>query len=624
MPTTSSQTKQVPIKQHLDAIVLAHWASVLHECLSGAKISKVNHLNHRDFCFTLWGHHLNKENNRLVISINKQAPACFLTDTQTVSDTCERTFESPTGFCMLLRKHLQNGVIQSVKTLTGERAIVFTIRNTNEMGQQVYWQIIAELMGRNSNLLLVEQDTQTITGTAHHVTDTMSRTREVYPGIPYTPPPTPKHKQWIGSATSQALLPLFEQHATTTSLKELSASLFSHYWGCGQLTLQTILKQPSVDHQIHQLLHWAQPLPETYQSIQPHFSDPKGLQFTPLSSPLLEKEESLIQWQQAMAAFYVTQLTQLAIAQEGRTLSQAITRARQKLAEQSGLDPEAQQEKAEQHQYYGDRLTTAISTKEVPPHHPTKTTLSLSDWTASNTDSDHNESTDGLIHIPIDLAKNWQENAQAHYQKSKKLTRQAAYQAQQKEAHEQQQAYYNQLEWSLTNATTAAELRDIRDELMREGLLRDRYAQSKKQHVKRKQQQQPQTITAGLLQATNKEGVRFWIGKQNKANDLLVGKLSKPHDMWLHAHQMPGAHVVIITEGHEVSDDTLHDGLHLAAYFSPGRLSPNLPVIYTQRRYVKKIPGSYPGHVNYREEYTAYITADEQRVKQLLAQNTNC
>lgn len=596
---SDTPTPQLFPIQHLDAVVLHHWANTLNSVLTGAKISKVNHLNHRDFCLTLWGHHLDKDNNRLLISINKQAPAFFLTDTQTVADLCDKAFDTPTGFCMLLRKHLQNGVIESVSAMAGERVVIISIRNTNEMGQQVYWQLIAELMGKQSNLLLVETDTQTITGTAHHVTETMSRTREIYPGIPYCPPPTAAHKQWLGHANLSVLESIVQQN---TSVPELKSALFSHYWGAGAITIESLPIQHSSPEQVAQLLlAWTLGT----QPINPILDSQNHLCLTP------GDEHANEQCLKTLPRFYYQQLSQLTQQQEGRLLLQALNRAKTKLDDQAPPAPEDQQQLAKQHQRYGDLLTTALSCGELPTKTGALDHIILNDW-----------DTDLPVTIPIDPAKGWQENAHAHYQKAKKSIRQAEYHASQADAFSKQLAYIQQLQWALQHASSPAELRDLRDELMSAGFMRDRYAQSKKHHVQRKKQQQPQVAIPGLLQAQNTEGVRFWIGKQNKANDMLVGKLSKPSDLWLHAHNMPGAHVVIVTDGQDldsISDETLHDGLHLAAYFSPGRLSPNLPVIYTQRRYVKKIPGSYPGHVNYREEYTAYITADEDRVLQLLS-----
>jgi predicted ribosome quality control (RQC) complex YloA/Tae2 family protein len=597
-----SSSKKTTSLQQLDAVVLAAWAAELNELLTGAKISKVNHLNHRDFCLTMWGHQLDKENNRLLISINKQLPACFLTDTHTVSELSEKAFKQPTGFCMLLRKHLQNGIIERVHSLTGERVILLDVKNTNEMGQQVQWQIIIELMGRHSNLLLVEVDTNTIIGTAHHVTDTMSREREVYPGIPYSPPPIPKEKDWIGKATEPQLTALFKQH---NELKSFTSAVFTQYWGVGKSTLVDVHAQHNFDAPqqaaaLHQLIH--QPhqghlvCTNAPPSLHWHFGDDAH-----------HSDEDAYKVEAIMRQFYVAGLTQLQFQHTENNLRQAIAKGFQKLDDATVDSPDEQNKLAELYQEYGHHLMTAISCKQVPHFNPTEKTITLTNF-----------NTNEPMIIPIDTSKGWQDNAQAYYQKSKKILRQLNYQAEQQDAMNARRNYLTELSWALDAATTPLELRQLRDELMAGGFIRDRYAQSKRQHQTKKKMSAPQAAIGGLLHLQNAEGVRFLVGKQNQANDAIVGKLSRSHDMWLHAHNMPGAHVLIQTEGHEISDETLHDGLHLAAYFSPGKDSPNLPVIYTQRRYVKKIPGSYPGHVNYREEYTAYITVDEARIETLL------
>jgi predicted ribosome quality control (RQC) complex YloA/Tae2 family protein len=97
-----------------------------------------------------------------------------------------------------------------------------------------------------------------------------------------------------------------------------------------------------------------------------------------------------------------------------------------------------------------------------------------------------------------------------------------------------------------------------------------------------------------------------------------VGKLSRPNDIWLHVHLMPGSHVLIKAAEQEINSVTLEEAAMLSAYYSVARQSVNVPVIYTQSRYVKKIPQSYPGHVNYREEKTIFITPDVSILEKLL------
>jgi predicted ribosome quality control (RQC) complex YloA/Tae2 family protein len=256
----------------------------------------------------------------------------------------------------------------------------------------------------------------------------------------------------------------------------------------------------------------------------------------------------------------------------------------------------------------GDRLLAAMSAKEVPEH-PTahKGSVALT----------HYETGEPWI-IEIDPTCGWVENAQIYYRRAKKAkARKDAYQ-QMATSLQNEREYLSNLRLMVDQADTLAELDAIEVDMAEAGFGKKAGKMQESQNRKKQTEETP-----GVVSLRSSDGLEILLGKSGQGNDALVGKLSRSDDLWLHVHQMPGSHVLVRSGKGEIPDQTLLEAATLAAYYSSARQSANVPVVYTQSKYVRKIPQSYPGHVNYRQEKTVFITPDEVLLERLLATITN-
>jgi predicted ribosome quality control (RQC) complex YloA/Tae2 family protein len=255
----------------------------------------------------------------------------------------------------------------------------------------------------------------------------------------------------------------------------------------------------------------------------------------------------------------------------------------------------------EQFQKMGDRLLSAFSAREILPNpldYPLQHKISLTDY-----------ETQEEIVIEFDPLLSWVENAQRYYRKAKKAKSQQLIAETFKKKLETELAYLQELQVLLDQTETIEDLKALENDFVHAGLLNGEGF--------KKSEQQKASKVSGILELCSSEGFPILVGKTGTANELIVGKLAKPHDLWIHVHEMPGSHVLVRTEKREVPNQTLWEAANLAVHYSSARHGKNIPIIYTQGRYVRKIPDSYPGHVTYQHEKSAFITPDEGLLKQL-------
>ncbi|EAX48621.1 protein of unknown function DUF814 [Thermosinus carboxydivorans Nor1] len=214
---------------------------------------------------------------------------------------------------------------------------------------------------------------------------------------------------------------------------------------------------------------------------------------------------------------------------------------------------------------------------------------------------------DSYVTIELDPLLTPVENAQSLYAKYNKLKRAQKLVAAQLQQCRQELAYLESIQLSLNQATSSLEIAEIRQELAAAGYL---------PQDSRNRRQVPASSTP--LTGTTRGGFKFIAGKNNTQNDLVTFKVARPDDIWLHAKDIPGAHVILQCHGEEPADLDLWEAAQVAAYFSKGRQSSNVPVDFTRRRHVKKPAGAKPGFVIYEHQKTLYVTPDENLVTSLI------
>ncbi|MEA3422363.1 MAG: NFACT family protein, partial [Bacillota bacterium] len=206
------------------------------------------------------------------------------------------------------------------------------------------------------------------------------------------------------------------------------------------------------------------------------------------------------------------------------------------------------------------------------------------------------------ITIKLDPAKNPQENSQIYYKKYNKMKTAKLYLETEIGKAKEELEYLYSITTAIENTVDDMNLELIKEELVSEG------------YLKRKGYSKPKKIVSKPHEFKSDSGFLISVGKNNKENDLLTFKKSSNSDIWLHVKNIPGSHVIISTKGKDVDDETLLLAGRLAVYYSKARLSSNVPVDYTEVRHVKKPSGSKPGFVNYFHQHTLYVTPDEEKI----------
>jgi predicted ribosome quality control (RQC) complex YloA/Tae2 family protein len=588
--------------QQLDAITLKALAAEAQSLLDNAKVSKVQHPSAHEFLITFWGGPPRRtaqgENRDLFyIHLNPEMPFCVLTDTRHRQETALHTFSKPTALCMLLRKHMNGANLVAVRTLPAERVLDLVFENFNELGNRVRLVLSLELMGKHSNMMLYDEVQGLILAVAHGVSEQMSSHRELAPGLPYAPPPRPAGKRMLSELTTEDFLMLWQQkpeeESTTTWLNR-------HLAGFGQRMLEDVLSSQAVPRQIYQALVGL----ENGEHLQPAINREKD-RFT-LAAPEADsgwKDYTSINT--LVADYFLGHLRDVRLKRKRQQLAQLLTQQEKKLQRrEKELVPVSEDEIAAL-QNTGDRLLAGLSTGELPaaiPAHPGRVTLT------------HYE-TGEPWEIEIDPSCGWVENAQVYYRQAKKAkARRDAWQQMSAQLHAEQD-YLRELRQMIAQAESLKELDALEIELAAAGFGRQKElgeASGKKREAE----------LTGVMNLRSSDGLEILVGKSGQGNEAIVGKLSRPEDLWLHVHQMPGSHVLVrCGRGDAVPDQTLLEAATLAVYYSSARESLNVPVIYTQAKFVRKIPGSYPGHVNYRQEQTVFISPDSALVESLTQAN---
>ena len=597
--------------QQLDAVTLQHLARELNESLAGAKISKVQHPSAYEFLIAVWGGPP-REHNLFYIHLNAEAPFCALVDGKSRQDITKSDFEKPTALCMLLRKHLGGANIQEVRSLPGERVLDVVFENHTELGNRVRLVLSLELMGKHTNMILYDDVSRQIMAVAHGVSERMSSHRELSGGLPYVPPPRPAGKKLLNEFTAAEFRQLMAQQPDDMGTAQW---LNQHVYGWGVQMLSDVLQHETMPDAIYTALQAV----ANGERMEPSLNR-AGERFTLVPPTPGAEPEICESVNEMVAAHFLTHVGESRLKQKRQQLQAALDKQCKKTAQrEKELVPIADAE-IEQLQATGDRILAAVSARELPePGSVHKGSVSLT----------HYESGEPWV-IEIDPSVSWVENAQLYYRRARKAkARKEAYQQMSSVVDAEKNYLAELLQW-VRQAEKLDELEAVAADLVAAGYLRDRSdpAQGKNKTGKGKtgkggKPAKPGKASLkaadipGILITQASSGAEILIGKSGQANEAIVGKLARPEDWWLHVHLMPGSHVLVRSPEGELPDQTLLEAANLAVWYSSARESLNVPVIYTQIKFVRKIPQSYPGHVNYRQEKTVFITPDPVLLAQL-------
>jgi len=578
-----------------DSMTLSAIVGELKPRLIGAKINKIHQPDPHTILLKC---HSQAGQLRLLLSAHPENGRVVCTES-----TKENPPKAPM-FLMVLRKWLEGARITDFSCTEGERVATLDAEGRDELADPAPLHLVIEIMGKHSNIILYNAEKQIIDGIRRYGSH-LSRYREVLPGKPYLPPP-PMERLSLPPSSEEELAALFYAHPD----QELAAILRREIMGISPLLADHVLASSGMEeglspdqlgeYEIHCIYTILQDLGEMYEknSFQPHLRQQKGrfLDFAAIAPAVWPQDElqSAESMNQAVDLFYrqreEEQQFRKAYNDLNRSLRHHLARLNKKISlEETDL---CQSEAADIYKDSGDllsaylwHLSKGMDSVELPSF------------------ADPEEK----ILVKLDPALTPQENVQRYYRRYAKAKKARGSIQKQLEQNYREREYLLSIEQAMNDCGSLEELSAVEREAVSAGYHKAGAPQkpgTKAGSEKRAPALPPRKVISA-------EGFTILIGRNNKQNDRLSLNQAAEHDIWLHAQKMPGSHVIIVSHGQEIPENTLAEAAAYAAWFSKGRDSNQVPVDYLPAGKLRKPPGSHPGYVIFSGQRTLYVQPRE-------------
>lgn len=549
-----------------DGLFTKSMTGELQQLVTG-RISKVHQPNQLELLLHI---RAQGKNHKLLISIHPSYSRIHLTAESNVNPS------EPPMFCMLLRKHIEGGVITEISQYGMDRLIVLKIKAKNEIGDDIERELHVEMMGRHSNVILIDAARTMILDSLKHLPPSVNSYRTILPGQPYIFPPAQEKK---------------DPYAATGELAQTAPTdIVSQFSGFSPLNARELA---------HRLTH-AENKMETTKAFLADFSNPtpigyyvehEGKSFFS-ASELTHLNENGLQFPtlgELLDRMYYAKAERDRVKQQAgdleRWLQNEISKLKLKLKKLKKEQDQA--EKRDVLQLNGELIMANL-------HRIKKGMKEI------QVDNYYN---DEKITIALDPRKTPIDNSQRYYSRYQKA-KIAVVKTQEQINKTVEDIEYFETLMSQVQQAGIADIEEIREELAEQGFMKAQKSKKKKKPTK--------PTVEPYLSST---GIPISVGKNNKQNDYVTFKVAAKSDTWLHTKDIPGSHVII----HDNNPDeaTILEAATIAAYFSKARGSSSVPVDYTEARHVKKPNGAKPGFVIYFEQKTVFVTPDEDLVIKL-------
>jgi len=602
----------------LDGVTLAYLVNELAPQLIGARIDKIFQPEKDEIHFLL----RQQGSRRLLLSTNATSPRFHLTQENKKNPT------SPPMFCMILRKHLEGGKLVGVHQSELERVVTFDIQNYNERGDLVTLQLYLEIMGKHSNLILVDPTTGVILDGLRRYSHALSRYREVLPGRVYLAPPSQGKRPPIEDEDLWRKV-LYEESLD----RPITSVLLARFAGVSPELAREIVIQAGLstdirldqcgDIDVSRLFQAYRRLsnPECVPNIQPCLyynstqqTRPVAFTFAPFQQYQELRMENVPSLNDAIAGFYQSKSSNNNLESKRGSLHKVVHEQHLHFSKKLKIykDAETSATSGLAYQKWGELLTANLY--QIPVGAPEIMVEDYYDPALST------------VTIPLNPHLSAIDNAQRYYKRYNKAKATLRQTKPFKEAALVEIKYLDSLLVSLEQASTLAELDEIHLELVGQGYVAGKHV--KKQFIKvKKGRLKPKAKAKSLKEVPqprvyrSSKGRIIYVGKNNVQNDWLTMRKGKPTDLWLHVKIIPGSHVLIpLEDGEEFPDDTtLEEAAALAIYYSQARGSSQVPVDYTHVKQIKKPNSAKPGMVIYDQNWTLYLTPKPDILERLLA-----
>ncbi|WP_394468101.1 Rqc2 family fibronectin-binding protein Fbp62 [Streptococcus anginosus] len=544
-----------------DGFFLHHMTEELRQQLLYGRIQKINQPFEQELVLQIRS---NRQNHKLLLSAHPVFGRIQLTNT---------SFENPAvpnTFIMVMRKYLQGATIESIEQIDNDRVLEISVSNKNEIGDSVAATLVIEIMGKHSNIILMDKASGNIIEAIKHVGFSQNSYRTILPGSTYVAPPQTGNRNPFTISNEKLFEILQTEDLSARSLQKL-------FQGLGRDTA-TELSQRLTS--------------EKLKTFRAFFASPTQAHLTTKSfAPILfsDSQKEFPSLSQLLDDFYQDKAERDRVNQQASELihrvENELEKNRKKLKKQE--QELVATENAEEFRQKGELLTTFLH--QVPNN---QDQVELDNYYTSE-----------KITIVLDKALTPNQNAQRYFKKYQKLKEAVKHLTGLIEETKETIQYLESVETALSQANLT-EITEIREELIQTGFIRRR------QREKIQKRKKPEKYLS-----TDGQTV-ILVGRNNLQNDELTFKMAKKEELWFHAKDIPGSHVVI-TGNLQPSDEVKTDAAELAAYFSKARLSNLVQVDMIEVKKLNKPTGGKPGFVTYTGQKTLRVTPDEAKIKSM-------
>lgn len=569
-------------------------SSLVHECselLTGGRLYKIAQPEADELLLTV---KCPGGTYRLLVSASATLPIVKLTDENKPSPM------TAPNFCMLLRKHLQNGRITAIHQPGLERCIHIEVEHLDEMGDLCSKTLIVELMGKHSNIIFCSEGI--ILDSIKHISAAVSSVREVLPGREYFLPETMEkadplsigsREEFVSQVSSVSFNTAKALYSTLTGLSPIVAqdlclragidsdfpvsSLTDEQWDALFCEFASLMNRISL-HDFAPELYLEDGVPKEFSAI------PLKL----YENHEIEEYESI---SVVLDLYYSRKEQYTRIRQKSADLRRIVQTALERNYKKYDLQSRQMKdtEKRDKYKIYGELLN--VYGYGIPEG-------------ADKTEA-LNYYTNEMITIPLDPQLTPQENSQKYFERYGKLKRT-------REALEQQIVetsddirYLESISASLEIAETEGDLAEIREELRTSGYIRS-HGVTKKSRFK-----------SEPLHFISSDGYDIYVGKNNLQNDRLTHHVATGNDWWFHSKKYPGSHVIVRARNEELPDNTFEEAARLAAHYCKASGADKVEIDYVQKKHLKKPNGGLPGFVIYHTNYSMVASTDITGIKQV-------
>ena len=605
-----------------DGITIAAIRKELADTLINGRISKIAQPEPDELLLTI---KTPAGQYKLVLSANPSLPLAYLTDENKVSPM------TAPPFCMLLRKHIQNGRILSISQPDFERILVFEIEHLNELGDICRKNLIIELMGKYSNIIFATPE-NVIIDSIKRISAAISSVREVLPGKEYfipsvegkSSPLSASHEDFnnrvltkhevchkallssyngISPLIAHEICNLAEQYSRTTALPSSMNNKTETQSGTGCLSdnmacdltdsekeyfyqaFWFIFDKVKEEH-FTPAIYYENNIPKEYSCV-PVSSYENGFKLSQNSENNTISKNQMISYDCVSALirdYYSQKEKHSRSRQKSADLRKIITTILERDVKKYDLQCRQikDTEKMDTYRIYGELLQTYGYSIEQ----------------GSKSAVVDNYYTNEPITIPLDETKTPLENARRYFDKYGKCKRTKEALTELILQVKDEITHLESILTALDIAEKEEDLNQIREEMMEYG------------YIRRKGSKQKQRFISKPFHYISSDGFDIYVGKNNYQNDELTFKFATGNDWWFHAKGMPGSHVILKNDGREIPDSTFEEAGRLAAHYSKGRGQEKVEIDYTPKKNIKKTPGGKPGFVIYHTNYSLNIDSD--------------